>query len=195
MARKEIFTKEDILNKSILFIKEIGLDKLTVRELSKYIGCSTQPIFRYYKNMDEFKEDLKIYLRKDYESFINKYIDKEDYLMTISYGYSLYAKNESNAFKALFLSDLSDTRTINEVFNTERNIATLIAMRMQYNISRDKAENVYRDVRFYTHGIASQLSNKSIKLSDKEIYELIFNIKAICLLFATKLGINLTSLV
>ena len=51
MARKEVFTKEDILNKSILFIKEIGLDKLTVRELSKYIGCSTQPIFRYYKNI------------------------------------------------------------------------------------------------------------------------------------------------
>lgn len=181
MARKETYTKEDILNKSVLFIKEIGLDKLTVRELAKYIGCSTQPIFRYYKNMDDFKEELKIYLRKDYETFINKYIEEEDYLMTISYGYSLYAKNESNVFKALFLSDLSGTRTINEIFNTERNIPTLIAMRMQYNISRDKAENIYRDVRFYTHGIASQLSNNSIKLSDKEIYELIFNMINKCL--------------
>ena len=44
MARKVTFEKDYIINKSVDFIKENGIDKLSARELTKYIGCSTQPI-------------------------------------------------------------------------------------------------------------------------------------------------------
>ena len=65
MARNVSFSKEDILEKSVNFIKEYGYSKLTVRELSKYIGCSTQPLFRNFENFDVYKKELKGYLRKD----------------------------------------------------------------------------------------------------------------------------------
>ena len=105
MARKELFTKEEILNKSILYIKKYGIDSLSVRNLAKCIGCSTQPLFKFYNNMDEFRKDLNIYLKSYYESFINKYIDKDNYLNTFIFGHIMYAKNESNLFKATFLRD------------------------------------------------------------------------------------------
>ena len=85
MARKTKFSKEEILKKSIEFIKEFGYFKLTVRDLTKYIGCSTQPIFKNFNNFEEYKDNLKLYLRDDYNSFIKKYVDEEDYLYTISY--------------------------------------------------------------------------------------------------------------
>lgn len=175
MARTISFSKEDIMNKSVEFIKEYGYSKLTVRELAKYIGCSTQPIFKNYDNFDLYKEDLKIYLRNDYTNFINKYVDKEDYLYTISYAYALYAKKESNIFASLFMTDLAGSRTVKDVLNTSRNKPTIEAMVKQYNITLDEANRIYRDVRFYTHGIATQLCVKSIKLSDKELGELIRN--------------------
>ena len=175
MARTIKYSKEDILEKSVLFIKEKGYSNLTVRELTKYIGCSTQPIFKNYENFDMYKNDLKKYLRKDYESFIHKYVDKEDYLYTISYAYALYAKKEPNIFFSMFMADLAGSRTVNEVLNTERNMETIKAMVTQYNISLEEAERVYRDVRFYTHGIATQLCVKSIKLTEEELKELINN--------------------
>ena len=78
MARTIKYSKEDILEKSVDFIKEHGYSKLTARELAKYIGCSTGPIFKNYENFDMYKEDLKFYLRKDYSSFIYKYVDIKD---------------------------------------------------------------------------------------------------------------------
>ena len=72
MARTINYSKEDILEKSVDFIKEQGYSKLTVRELANYIGCSTQPIFKNYANFDMYKEDFKFYLRKDYSAFIYK---------------------------------------------------------------------------------------------------------------------------
>jgi len=175
MARSIKFSKDEILEKSVEFIKEYGYSKLTARELAKYIGCSTQPIFKNYDNFDMYKNDLKYYLRKDYSSFIRKYIDIKDYLYTISYAYALYAKKEPNVFSSLFMTDLAGTRTVKEVLNTDRNRETIDAMIKQYNISLEDAEKIYREVRFYTHGIATQLCVKSIKLTDKEIKDLIKN--------------------
>lgn len=175
MARTIKFSKEDILEKSVEFIKEKGYSNLTVRELSKYIGCSTQPLFKNYENFDMYKDDLKLYLRKDYSSFIRKHIDIKDYLYTISYAYAFYAKKEPNVFFSLFMADLAGSRTVNEVLNTDRNMETINAMVKQYKISLEEAKKVYREVRFYTHGIATQLCVNSIKLTDKEIKDLIRN--------------------
>lgn len=175
MARTIKYSKEDILEKSVDFIKEHGYSKLTVRELAKYIGCSTQPIFKNYANFDMYKEDLKIYLRRDYSEFVDKYIDIKDYLYTISYAYAFYAKKEPNIFFTLFMTDFAGYRTVEEVLNTNRNILTIEAMVKQYKISLEEAKKIYREVRFYTHGIATQLCVNSIKLTDKEIKDLIRN--------------------
>lgn len=175
MARTIKYSKEDILEKSVDFIKEHGYSKLTVRELAKYIGCSTQPIFKNYANFDMYKEDLKIYLRRDYSEFVDKYIDIKDYLYTISYAYAFYAKKEPNIFFTLFMTDFAGSRTVEEVLNTNRNILTIEAMVKQYKISLEEAKKIYREVRFYTHGIATQLCVNSIKLTDKEIKDLIRN--------------------
>ena len=176
MARTIKFSKEYLLEKSVDFIKEEGYSKLTVRELAKYIGCSTQPFFKNYDNFDMYKKDLKLYLRNDYELFINKYVKEDDYLYTISFAYALYAKEKPNMFFSMFMADLAGSRTVTEVINTERNKKTIDAMVKQYNISLEKAEKIYRDVRFYTHGMATQLCVNSIKLNEKEIGSLIKNI-------------------
>ena len=176
MARKESFRKEELVEKGLQFINEKGIESLNARDLTKFIGCSTQPIFRNYENMQEYKKDLKKCMREDYTNFINNHIKKEDYLLTISYAYALYAKNRPNIFKALFITELAGSRTVNEVINTKRNKETINAMTKQYNLAQKEAEDLYRDVRFYTHGIACQICAKSIILKDKEIYELIKNI-------------------
>lgn len=173
MARTIKYSKEEILEKSVAYIKKYGYSKLTVRELAKYIGCSTQPIFKNYDNFEMYKQDLKKYLSQDYKNFIFKYVDTNDYLYTISYAYALYAKNEPNVFFSLFMADLAGSRTVREVLDTERNKVTIEAMVKQYNISLEKAEKVYRDVRFYTHGLSTQLCVNSIKLTDEEISKLI----------------------
>lgn len=173
MPRTAKFSKEEIMEKSVDFLKQYSYSKLTVRELAKYIGCSTQPIFKNYENFELYKHDLKLYLRKDYEVFIHKYIDEKNYLYTISFAYTLYAKKEPHIFSSLFMTELAGTRTIEEVLNTNRNMLTIEAMMKQYNISLEQAKQVYRDVRFYTHGIATQLCVKSIRLTDKEIENLI----------------------
>ena len=168
MARKVTFEKDYIINKSVDFIKENGIDKLSARELTKYIGCSTQPIFRLYNNMDIYKKDLKKELNKEYNEFTEQFIDKENYFLSINYAYAMYAKKENSLFKALFISDLSDKK--------DKNKKELIEiLKDEYNISDAKAESVYRDVSIYTKGLATNLCFKNMNISDKDLLFLINN--------------------
>lgn len=176
MPIKEKFLKEELIKKSCEYVKEFGVDKLNARNLAKYIGCSTQPLYRNYKNMEELKKDIKLEMHNNYEKFIEKYINKEDYLYTISYAYVMFAKKEPKTFSSLFMTELAGSRTVKEVVNSSWNIDTIIAMEKQYKISKKIAEEVYRDVRFYTHGIATQIACESVKLKEIEIQELIKNI-------------------
>lgn len=176
MARKEKYTKKDLLKYGVKFVDKYGIDKLNARDLGKFIGCSTQPIFRHYKTLYDYKVDLRSEIHKHYEKFIEKYIDKENYLLTISYAYAIYAKKEPNLFQALFMTDLAKIRTIEEVLHSSWNRETIESTKETFHLTMEKAEALYRDVRFFTHGMACQLCAKSIKLTDQELYNLINNI-------------------
>ncbi len=176
MARKIKFTKEQILEKTKNFINEKGIKQMNARNLCSYIGCSTQPLFKNFESMDGFKKSLKKYLHDYYDEFINKIVDKENYLFTISFAYAMFAYKESNIFNALFMSDLAGTRTIEQVLKSPQNIATVESIPKQYGLSNKQAENLYRDVRFYTHGLACQIACKSILVDEREINNLINNI-------------------
>ena len=167
MARKVIFEKDYIIDKSVDYIREKGIDKLSVREISNYIGCSTQPIFRVFENMDDYKRKLRKKLNSDYSDFSEKIINKNNYLLTMSYAYVMYAKKENSMFKALFLSDFSNKR-ISKVSKEEIDLVV-----KEYKISKERAAAALRDISIYTHGLATELCLKNIKLSDKDLLYLV----------------------
>ena len=58
MPAKRKIQKEDILKASISIISHEGLNALNARKLAKKLGCSTQPLFYIYENMDDLKKDV-----------------------------------------------------------------------------------------------------------------------------------------
>ena len=173
MARKVEYDKEMFLIKAKDYINEFGIELLNSRDLCKYIGCSTQPLFRNFNNMDNFKIELKKYLHDYYDLYIEKIVDKNDYLYTISYAYASFAYNESKIFKALFMSELAGSRTIDEVLSSSWNVETITSIPEQYSLTLEQAKTLYRDVRFYTHGLSCQIACKSIVVTDEEMKSLI----------------------
>ena len=57
MSRKATITQKEIVNAAFKITRKEGFEQITSRKLAAAAGCSTQPIFRIYENMDALKKD------------------------------------------------------------------------------------------------------------------------------------------
>ena len=72
MPNKEKYNQEYIINKTIEYITQYGLEIMNARSVAKYIGISTQPLFRNFKNMEDLKKHVYVEIKKRYLDYICK---------------------------------------------------------------------------------------------------------------------------
>lgn len=121
MARKESITIQDILETAFKMTREEGFSNVTARKVAAKAGCSTQPIFRVYKNMEElwaavynkaidfFRDYYDLYPRIGNTPFYN-----------LGMAYIAFAKEEKHLFRLLFLSEVPDRKSLYEILNGEK---------------------------------------------------------------------------
>ena len=68
---------------------------------------------------------------------------------------------------------LLDSRTVREVIDSPWNRETIKCTAEQFGISIRESEELYRDIRFYAHGIATQLYGGNMTLGEEEIQGLL----------------------
>ena len=105
MARKESITIQMILDTAFEMTREEGFINVTARKVAARAGCSTQPIFRVYKNMEELWEAVygrAIAYFQDYYSLYPR--TGQMPFSNLGMAYIAFAREESHLFELLFLS-------------------------------------------------------------------------------------------
>lgn len=120
MARKETITKDEILNAAFQMTRQNGFAQVSARTLAAKAGCSTQPIFRVYKNMEELGDDLygkAIAFYNDYYANFPKTSDTP--FVNMGLAYIRFAQDEQQLFKLLFMSENRHGKSLYDLLNGE----------------------------------------------------------------------------
>ncbi|MCR5303320.1 MAG: WHG domain-containing protein [Lachnospiraceae bacterium] len=119
MARKVSVTKEDILKAAFDVTVSEGLENATARKVAAKAGCSTQPIFRVYRGMDEVHGEVFTMAVEDFHSFTKAYNNDSRNLPFVGLGmaYIKYAARRPELFKVLFLSENRYGKSLYEILN------------------------------------------------------------------------------
>lgn len=126
MARKESITIQMILDTAFEMTREEGFINVTARKVAAKAGCSTQPIFRVYKNMEELWEAVygrAIAYFQDYYSLYPR--TGQTPFSNLGMAYIAFAREESHLFELLFLSQSTgdgahvNRKSMYEVLNGE----------------------------------------------------------------------------
>lgn len=118
MARKETITKDYLFNTAFEMLREEGIENITARKLANRAGCSTQPIFRLYSNMEELWEELFNRAVDYFEDYYNN-AKIQDFTPFVNLGitYIKFAVEEKHLFKMLFLAENRYGKSLYEVLN------------------------------------------------------------------------------
>ncbi len=102
MKQPSVYSLEQIVDAAFAIIRRDGREKVTARAIAKELGSSTMPIYTRVKSVDDLDPDLKKKSRKLLVEYQRKGYT-QDQLLNMAIGYIVFARDEKNAFRYLFL--------------------------------------------------------------------------------------------
>ena len=170
MARKEQISKQMILDGAFELVREQGIEMLTARKLAAHIGCSTQPIFRVYSNMEELSGEVFLKAKAFYEDYcVNYKQENETPFVDLGICYITFAKEELNLFKLLFLTAHDDDNTMYDLINGQDHGFVIREFRKIKNLDMNKAGDIFMKIFIFMHGMACMAICGELDLTKEEI--------------------------
>ena len=167
MARKESITKEDIVNAAFSILQEEGITQVTARKLAAKAGCSTQPIFRIYKNMDELIEELFgkacTFFQEYYQQVLRQTVTP---FVHLGFVYIKFAEEHKRLFQFIFLSEERFGRSMYDLVNGSEGY---VSKEIQTATSQGckNASNLFMKMWIFIHGAACMTLTGDYDLSDE----------------------------
>lgn len=168
-------TKQMILEAGYELVRDNGIESVNSRNIAKVLGCSTQPIFSQFSNMDELKQEIHDFACSEiFESGFLEDDNSESFFHKGYMGVINLAKSQPNIFKLIFLTEhCSGDDFINSRMSFECNRKILNEMKERYNINNKESEELYEKISLLVHGIATIISTSNIKYDDEHITNIV----------------------
>lgn len=175
MPPKPIISKQDIINAAIQLVRDDGMDCVNARSLASALTCSTKPLFRIYKNMEELKSDIIAELDAYYNSFMECRMTENNRLLSQGIAYIEFARTEKMIFNTLFMNRTMEGSSLQDIVHAEWNRRSIENAQAITGLSIEKAEMLFINIWLYSHGIATQIVSNGIDISLDTVTELLNN--------------------
>jgi AcrR family transcriptional regulator len=152
MARKLLFTREDVLDAAFSVVEKDGLSKLTARRVAEQLGASTAPVYSNYTSMDE----LEMAVLQRAKDLLLDYATRhhtDDRFLNMGVGVLVFAREHCNVFRALFLDQTRGydpepdlMPVLLEILAGEQSLVLL---------SVDERERLLHHMAIFSHGLAT----------------------------------------
>ena len=184
MPTKIRISKDMILDAAFKIVKQEGMEKLSNRELANKLKCSIRPIYYQFKNVEEMQKELYLKIEQYFYKFIlDNMVEEIPKYKQVGINYIKFAKKEKKLFQTLFMSDIGLTPDAFVAKDGEdyKQIEKLI--RKSANLKEEDIKDFHTKMWIFCHGIATLVANDTIKLTDKQIQDLLsYEFQALMLL-------------
>ncbi len=175
MPPKAKFTRDKIIQAGLNIIRENGVEALSARALCAKLGSSARPIFTVFESMEEVQAEIKKSAKAIYAEYVKKGLEQELAFKGVGTQYILFAIQEPKLFQLLFMFEQKQSPAVVNVLpmidDNYKDI--LLSVQNGYHLSENKAEQLYRHLWIYTHGIAVLCATNMCVFTTEEISKMI----------------------
>lgn len=171
MPPKAKFTRQQIIQAGLEIVRREGIDGLTARALGKELGSSVCPVFTVFESMDELHSEVKKAAKALYAEYVRKGLEQVQAFKGVGTQYIMFAVNEPKLFQILFMSEQDQKTGVSVILPVidDSYEDILNSVRREYNVGGREAEELYRHLWIYTHGIAALCATNTCVFTADEI--------------------------
>ncbi len=168
MAKTPQISREKILAAALELVRGGGDGALNARALAGALGCSTQPIFRNFADMQALRAALLEEIHNRYLAFVGAYIAASAHPPYKASGlaYIAFAKAEPQLFRQLFMRERASDREGPEMADWEPTIA---AVQSYTGLTHREAERCHLELWCLVHGTAVMLATGYLDLDEETV--------------------------
>ena len=160
-AAKRI-SKEAIIDAAAAVLRIGGFEAINARSVAKALGCSTQPIYLSFRNMEELKSALT---QRAIEQHTRRVRDSR--YSSYGMGFVQFAAQEKQLFRWLYLEDNQPGHHQEDVLEPEI-IRTVMD---EFGYDEVTARAFHRDMTYYSYGLAILANTGHLALTEAELRE------------------------
>lgn len=179
MPPKARFTKIQITQAGLEIIRNEGMENLTARALGKKLGSSACPIFTVFENMEEVQAEVKKAAKALYAKYVTRGLGDTPAFKGVGMQYILFAIKEPKLFQLLFMSEQPQKPVVANVLPIIEDSydEILLSIKNSFELNESEAENLYRHLWIYTHGIAVLCATNMCTFTPEEMGRMLTEIR------------------
>lgn len=175
MPRQAVVNQETLLETAFDLTREEGVEGLTARKLAVKAGCSTQPIFRLFENMDEVINITYLNVC----AFFSQFYDRQEKTIEVPFvdlglAYINFAMKEKHLFEFLFMSKYRGDRGLYELLNGDNGIVAGEIAKAK-SVGCTDPSGLFMKMWIFIHGAACMSLTGDYDLTEEDTKELLID--------------------
>lgn len=175
MPPKPKFTKEEIVAAALELVSKDGIEALTARELSLYLGSSARPIFTVFNSMEEVAQAVREAAMEKYEEFVSRALDYFPEFKKYGMQMIAFSKQEPKLFQLLFMTENKYAESFQDVFSIlgKTAKACIDIIERDYKLEPDMAMLLFEHAWIHSFGICVMCAMGTCRFTDEEISQML----------------------
>ena len=160
MPRTKQIEKQDILRAAVEVIRQKGESALTVRSIAGVLGCSTQPLYYEFANIEQLRAELLPYVRQQYLQFrCSNYKEFGRHFLN-------FARQEKELFRFVYLRRRAPGETLLDDINYDETIRLLS---QNLEMEPETARRMHHQMQLRCYGLGVMLATDYLELTEAQI--------------------------
>ena len=164
-------SKEQIIDAAVDVLRDDGFSAINARSVAKKLGCSTQPIYFSFRNMEELKAALteraiQMHTQRVRDS-LRIHEGNDSRYSSYGMGFVKFAAEEKQLFRWLYLEGEQLGPYQNDVLTSE----VISVITEEFGYEEDVACRFYQDMVYFTYGLAILANTDHLHLTEAELRE------------------------
>lgn len=155
---KQKITREMILDAAFALAREGGMERVLVKEIAAQLGCSVQPIYFYFQNMEQLKSEIIQLAGTFLREYVEVHIDPDHLFESTGMAYAQFAQEEPHLYRLYFLRPRENAVSFASIFATEADPAVAQAIAKQLRIPLAQAKCLHMHMLIYNTGLSFLLT-------------------------------------
>lgn len=161
--------REDIVNGALELLREKGYGAVNARSVAEKIGCSTQPIYNSFRNMDELKAELSVRASREHIERVKNLLanngGKHSRYSDYGIGFVRFAEKEKQLFRWFYLEDGQIGQRRDDILLPD----IIRTITEEYGYDTETASKLHRDMIVYSYGLALLANTGRLNMTDAEL--------------------------